>query len=83
MPTPESRALETADAVAPHVLRRFHYPLPARPGEVALYTELQDTDGQTRFRWDGTRLKDRIPPEYAAPLAASTDTAPRRCAVTI
>lgn len=65
MPTPESRALETADAAAPLVLRRFHYPLPARPGEVALYTVLQDPDGTTRLQWDGVRPSSRIPVEYA------------------
>ncbi len=61
----------------PIVLRRFHVPLRLRPGDVALYSLLQEPDGRTWLRWDGVRRSTRIPPEYASRSPSHSDDRPR------
>lgn len=48
------------------VIRRFHHPLPLRPGEVALYSVIEDAEGEWRLQWDGVVAQARVPAEYDA-----------------
>lgn len=82
MPTPEPVPDPDAPRAAGlQVLRRFHYPLPARPGYAALYAEVvaePSADGRHWLRWDGVAPLARIPPAYASPPLSQSDACPRR-----